>query len=154
MGWSGTKRHNPGRLVVMNGHQCRKLEQLAWTRGQLLMTLEDIQTSRNKAKVTESICTEWKHGSVERKLGGNTGRWHPAHEGKNYPSGKIHWYQAPKFHILQRNFKVLHDSPRSVGCALLTIIFLDHEIGMYVQMPTLAVHEVTPTCAPKNNAAL
>lgn len=53
-------------------------------------------------------------------------------EGKNYPTGKIHWYQAPKFHILQRNCKVLRDSPRSAGCALLTMVSLDHEIGRYV----------------------
>lgn len=50
----------------------------------------------------------------------------------------------------QRNFKLLHDSPRSVGCALLTVVPLDHETGRYVQLPTLAVQIVTLTCSHKS----
>lgn len=70
--------------------------------------------------------------SIERKAGGNTVHWHPTQEELNYPVGKIHWYQVPKFHLLQRNFKVLQDSPRCAGCALLTIVSLEHEAGRYV----------------------
>lgn len=59
----------------------------------------------------------------------------------------------------QRNFQLLHDSPmhdspQSVGCALLTVTPLDHETRMYVEVPTLAVHKVAPICSRKNHAAL